>query len=347
VASVQEYWGADWTELTPLPEPLVSILLPAFNGARFVEEQLRSVRSQTFSSYELLICDDGSTDGTWPIIETHAKADPRIRAWRGSSNAGQGSALAFLLDHARAPLISFCDQDDVWAPDKLDLLVRGIGSADLAYGASPLIDDSGSAMDTDLFEFTGPPNSGRDPVQYLAVNTTSAHAMLVRRDCLSSAHFNQISDFDHLIAMAASARNGVVFVEKSFTLHRIHDDNKTHRQLGQKRPRRPSHEKAWSRQKKAQAPVALTAAALASAGAGSPIRPALERLHAIAVDVLNAKPMVINTRVDMSEVEALLRQISSDETAIRRVLRRFRKLARGPLHPANLLSRLAKSGGES
>ena len=84
-----------------------------------------------------------------------------------------------------------------------------------------------------------------------------------------------------------------------------------------------------------------------SAGADSPIRPALERLHAIAVDLLKAKPMVINIWVNPSEVEALLRQISSDETAIRRVLRRFRKLARGPLHPANLLLRLARPGGES
>jgi len=65
------------------------------------------------------------------------------------------------------------------------------------------------------------------------------------------------------------------------------------------------------------------------------------------VDLLKSKAKVINTSVDPSEVEALLRQISSDEAAIRRVLRQFRKLARGPLHPANLLLRLVKPGGES
>ncbi len=347
MASAKEFLGTEWPDAAGLPEPLVSILLPTFNGARFVDEQLRSVLAQTFSIFELLIYDDGSTDGTWPIIEAHAQADQRIRAWRGSANAGQGSALIFLLDRARGALISFCDHDDVWASDKLELLVRSLGSADLAYGTSPMIYNAGIAMTTDLFDHTGPPNSGRDPVQYLAANTTSAHAMVVRRDCVSKAHFNQVSDFDHLIAMAASARNGVVYVEMSFTLHRIHDGNKTHRQLGQKKLRRPSHEKASSRRKKAQAPAALTAAALASARANSPIRPALARLHAIAVDLLQSNARVMHSSFDPSEVEALLRQISSDETAIRRVIRRFRKLARGPLHPANLLLRLTKPGGES
>ena len=347
MASSQEYRGLERQGEESAPSPVVSILLPAFNGARFIDEQLRSVLMQTFSIFELLIYDDGSTDGTWPIIEAHAQDDPRIRAWRGSANLGQGSALSFLLNHARASLISFSDQDDVWATDKLERLVRSIGRADLAYGESPLIDAPGLTMEKELFEFTGPPNSGRDPVQYLAGNTTSAHAMLVRRDCISSAHFNQISDFDHLIAIAAAARNGVVYVDACFTLHRIHDHNQTHRQLGQKRPRRPAHEKASSRRKKAQAPAALTAAAIASAGVESPLRPTLERLHAIALDLLESNAKVINTRLDLSEVEALLRQISTDEVAIRRVIRRFRKQARGPLHPANLLLRLTKPGGES
>ena len=58
-------------------------------------------------------------------------------------------------------------------------------------------------MGQDLFAFTGPPNSGCDPVQHLAHATVAAHAMLVRRDLLSTRHFNQLSDFDHLIAICA------------------------------------------------------------------------------------------------------------------------------------------------
>ena len=88
-------------------QPAVSILLPAFNGARFLDEQLRSVLLQTFSLFEFLIYDDGSTDGTWPTITAHAEADGRIRAWRRAANSGQGDALLYLLDHAQAPLISF------------------------------------------------------------------------------------------------------------------------------------------------------------------------------------------------------------------------------------------------
>ena len=323
---------------TTIASPAISILLPAFNGGRFLDEQLRSVLLQTFSLFELLIYDDGSTDGTWAIIKAHADADVRIRAWNSSKNSGQGDALLYLLDRAKAPLISFCDQDDVWAPDKLELLVRRLGSADLAYGASPLIDANGHTVGQDLFAFTGPPNAGRDPIQYLAVNTTSAHAMLVRRDLLSSRHFNQMSDFDHLIAIAASARNGVVYVETSFTLHRIHDRNKTHSKLTDKRPRRPANELAKSRHKKAQAPAALITAALNSLNPAAPMRSALERLHAIANELLVSHAWLVNATFDARELEVLLRSISSDERAIRRVIRRFRKLARGPLHPGNWLN---------
>ncbi len=347
VPSPQEYRPQSRLGERPAPSPQVSILLPAFNGGRFIDEQLHSVLTQTFGTFELLIYDDGSADGSWPIIEARAQADPRIRAWPSPTNTGQGAALSFLREQALAPLISFCDQDDVWAPDKLQLLVHGIGQADLAYGRSVLIDENGELLVGDIFQFVGPPISGRDPVAFLSRNTVSAHAMLVRRACLRPHHLNGGFDFDHLIAIAAAAGNGVVYVPDAVTHHRIHGANQVHGSLGNWDRHRKTKDRAKIRARKLRALVALSGAV-----AGNPHAPALtslafERLYAIANDLLANKDRVFRKRLDLGEVDALLRSVSSDAETISTAVRRFSKLARGPLHPSNWSMRRAKPDGES
>ncbi len=347
MASAHEYRGPVRPDAPPPVEPLVSILLPTFNGARFIDEQLRSVLAQTFSTFELLIYDDGSTDGTWPILEAHTQADPRIRVWRGAANAGQGSALTFLLDQAHAPLICFCDQDDIWATDRLQHLNAALGSADLAYGRSVLIDDTGTLLGSDIFQFVGPPIAGRDPVPFLPRNTVSAHAMLVRRACLQPRHFDGAFDFDHLIAIAAAAGNGVVYVPDAVTRHRIHGGNQMHGSLGNWDRHRKTKDRARIKAHKLRALAALTGAVTGHPLVPPLTRRAFGRLNAIADALLANQGRVFRRPVDLAEVEALLRSVSSNTEAIGNVVRRFGKLARGPLHPANLLLRLTKPGGES
>ena len=278
---------------------------------------------------------------------THAQDDARIRAWRGSTNGGQVAVLSLLLDHASAPLISFCDQDDVWAPGKLDLLVQAIGDADLAYGCSVLIDETGSPLGGDIFQFVGPPLTGRDPVPFLSHNTVSAHAMLVRRACLQPKLFNSGFDFDHLIAISAAARNGVAYVPAAVTGHRIHGANQVHGSLGNWDRHRKTKDRAKIKAHKLNALSALTGAV-----AGNPSVPpltlrAFARLNAVANDLLANKTRVFRKPIDLGEIDALLGRVSSDQAAIRTAVRRVGKLARGPLHPSNWPRLLAKSGGES
>jgi glycosyltransferase involved in cell wall biosynthesis len=332
---VIEYRPREPAAVQPLPS--VSVLLPTYNGARFLDAQVHSVLAQTLSTFELLVYDDGSTDGTWPILQAHAQSDPRIRAWQGSANAGQGAALTLLLGQAQAPLMSFCDQDDVWAPDKLERLITALGDADLAYGCSRLIDEHGTMLGPDIFQFVGPPIAGRDPVLLLPRNTVSAHAMLVRRACIRPHHFNGSFDFDHLIAMAAAAGNGVVYVPEAITYHRIHGGNQVHGSLANWARHRKSKVRAKIKAHKMRAMVALTGA-VAGGPHVSPLRlQAFGRLNAIANEVLASKGHIFGASLDVGEVEALLRSVSADEEAIGNVVRRFRKLARGPLHPANWL----------
>jgi hypothetical protein len=98
--------------------PAVTIITAAFNSAPFLEQTLTSVLAQTFSDFELLLIDDGSTDETPAIAETFARTDRRIKVIR-QKNGGTAAARNTALAGARGALFAILDSDDVWFPTYL------------------------------------------------------------------------------------------------------------------------------------------------------------------------------------------------------------------------------------
>src|SRR5450830_1292193 len=103
------------TTTMPTDAPLVSVILPAYNAQATIGQAVNSVLQQDYANLELLVIDDGSTDGT---VKHPALQDPRIRILQ-QQNAGPAAARNLGLKHARADLITFIDADDLWLPDKL------------------------------------------------------------------------------------------------------------------------------------------------------------------------------------------------------------------------------------
>lgn len=99
------------------PGPTVSVIIPTWNRAATLPRAIDSVLGQTFGDFELLIVDDGSTDGTAGVVE--AMNDPRIRLLRQPHNQGVGAARNRGLHEARGEFIAFLDSDDEWLPGKL------------------------------------------------------------------------------------------------------------------------------------------------------------------------------------------------------------------------------------
>ncbi len=99
--------------------PIVSIITPVYNAARWLPETLNSVQSQTLTEWEQILVDDGSTDGSQAIIQRAARNDPRVRYLSTSRNAGPSRARNLALDSARGHFIAFLDADDLWLPEKL------------------------------------------------------------------------------------------------------------------------------------------------------------------------------------------------------------------------------------
>lgn len=128
-----------------LPEPLVSVITPAYNAARFLEDTLRSVAEQTFGGWEMLVVDNGSTDATPEIVRRWAADDPRIRLLSETSRRGPAPARNLALRQARGRYVAFLDSDDLWLPHKLEVQIefmRARGSA-FTFAAHSYIDESG------------------------------------------------------------------------------------------------------------------------------------------------------------------------------------------------------------
>lgn len=100
-------------------KPLVSIIIPLYNGERYIGDAIESVICQTYTDWELLVVDDGSTDSGLSRIINYLN-NPRI-SYHKKENGGSASARNFGLAMARGEFIALLDQDDTWIPEKLSL----------------------------------------------------------------------------------------------------------------------------------------------------------------------------------------------------------------------------------
>ena len=99
--------------------PRFSVTVPAYNAESTLAETVDSIRAQTFTDWELVICDDGSTDTALALAESYAAADPRIRVI-SQANRGSGGAYNTAVRNARADLIVMISADDLLLPEHLE-----------------------------------------------------------------------------------------------------------------------------------------------------------------------------------------------------------------------------------
>src|SRR5579859_7976909 len=110
-------------ELSPLPaQPLVSILVSNYNYGRFIADSIQSALDQTYSDFELIICDDGSTDDSVRVVDEFARRDPRVRLIR-KENGGQASGFNAAFAACRGDIIALLDSDDIFLPHKVERVV--------------------------------------------------------------------------------------------------------------------------------------------------------------------------------------------------------------------------------
>lgn len=160
----------------------ISVLMPVYNVELYVAEALASIQSQTFSDIEIVVVDDGSTDGTLRIVEEHASTDGRIKVVRIPRNQGLSAALNLGLKFCSAPLIARMDGDDIAMPERLRkqfISLEQNPSVALVGCATIQIDESGCAIPG--LRIARKP-AEKDIARTILLNTPCLHIWLARRE---------------------------------------------------------------------------------------------------------------------------------------------------------------------
>ncbi len=126
--------------------PLVSVVIPMYNAAAYLQDCLDSVLAQTYKNFEVIAVDDGSPDNCAEIIS--ACQDPRVKLVQ-QRNRGLAGARNTGICRASGDYIAFLDSDDMWRPEKLEMHVahlRANPSVGVSYSASQFMDESGELM---------------------------------------------------------------------------------------------------------------------------------------------------------------------------------------------------------
>jgi glycosyltransferase involved in cell wall biosynthesis len=208
--------------------PLVSVVIASYNGERFLRDTLESVLAQTWENLEVIVCDDGSSDGT---LELLAGFRDRVLVHR-QRNRGVSAARNRGACFAQGAYIAFIDHDDLWEPDMLERQVRLLMSrqgAGLVYGDSWIIDQDGrfrgrreSFLNYEDGEVYGSLLRGN----FIPIETTVMPTPVFREIGGFDESLRYLEDYELYLRIAA--RYPVVFQHHPVARYRIHERNLSH-----------------------------------------------------------------------------------------------------------------------
>ena len=172
----------------------VSIALCTFNGEPYIRDQLASLLKQTYPPLEIVVSDDGSTDGTLALVERFAEeSQTPVVMHRNPSRLGPAANFAAAISACGGEVIALCDQDDIWAPEKLELSVDLLHStgAGFVFSDAEVVDPLGNPKGFTLFEAIGFSDreqqrlrDGRMFEVQLKHNVVTGATLVFRRDAL-------------------------------------------------------------------------------------------------------------------------------------------------------------------
>lgn len=215
---------------------MISIAMATYNGSTFIEQQIYSILSQTYSDFELIICDDCSTDNTWEIINNFAAQDSRIHCYKNNSNIGCKKNFEKVISLCSRQYIALADQDDEWEPKHLEYLINEIEGHQIVCGLASIIDEKNNPIEktlNDLNYVDFIPNKSLEKAYRIFFNTNifQGASMLIQRDFLKYALPipEDVKFHDAWFAALASCFNekGLKSIDKIITKHRRHSTNTT------------------------------------------------------------------------------------------------------------------------
>lgn len=218
----------------------ISVALCTYNGKAFLKEQLDSILSQTICVDEIIICDDGSIDGTLEILDSYVNRYPKlIHLFTNKKSLGTIKNFEKVIGLTNGDLIFLADQDDIWFPNKVEIIegyFKSNKKCNLLFTNGDLINERGEKINETLWD-----KWGFDfEVRNLWKNNKLAFKDLINGNnkitgatvCFSKTLKSKIFPFklplgywhDNLLGIHSAASEGLFFIEESLISYRIHSN---------------------------------------------------------------------------------------------------------------------------
>jgi glycosyltransferase involved in cell wall biosynthesis len=199
----------------------VSIIIPTYNGALFIEEQIKSILSELIEGDKIICLDDCSTDNTLEVLHYLRNKSTYIEIFSNNKNIGPNKCILKLLSLVDTDLVAFADQDDIWIQGRLDL-VRKSGSNSIIL-CGYLAYDEKSKKIIKLFKPTMP-----TIFKTLIKNSYPGCTFSGDTEVFKKLYNNNIvTMYDHYIIVRALLNNINIIIDDIYIRYRRHDNNVT------------------------------------------------------------------------------------------------------------------------
>lgn len=209
--------------------PLVSVALATYNGERFLRQQLDSIFAQTYPRIEVIASDDASTDRTTSILKEYKKRHGLIVSVN-KRNSGFVQNFANAINRCTGAYIALADQDDIWFPHKLEVLVREIGTHSIICSDAELIDENGMLIAPSYEQYTRKFEETDDQFAFFVFRNyvTGCTSLLTREVIDRSLPIPEgVRYHDWWFALVASTIGGVKYIPVPLIQYRQHGKNDT------------------------------------------------------------------------------------------------------------------------
>lgn len=200
---------------------LVSIITPLYNSERFIEETIKSVKSQTYSNWELILIDDCSIDSSKDIIEKYKDYDKRIIYIKLDTNSGVSTARNVGIEKAKGRYIAFLDSDDIWKRNKLEEQIRFMSENKyyFTFTSYDIIDEFGRIINNEV-----KCKKMLDYRKALKGNNIGCLTVIIDRKYIDDIKFECIKHEDYLLWLK--------IIEKGFEAYGLEKTLSSYRRVG-------------------------------------------------------------------------------------------------------------------
>lgn len=208
-------------------KPLVSIITPSFNQAKWLEKTIQSVLAQTYSNVEYIIIDGGSTDGSKEIIQKYAD---KLGYWQCEKDGGQADAINIGFRKAKGEILAYINSDDLLEPTAVEGIINAYEVNQefaIYYGKCKTIDEQGNLLEEgkgNPIKFDELVKNGMLPNIYQPA--CFFNRAYITRDKVVDTHYKFAFDYELILSLASTKQ--LMFLNRDVASYRVHNESKSH-----------------------------------------------------------------------------------------------------------------------